>query len=94
MRSRAGKDRFEPVKGYFYTYILESLAFPGRHYTGLTDDLAARLKKHNEGGCPHTSKYRPWKIRTAVAFATREKAAEFEAYLKSHSGRAFASKHF
>jgi hypothetical protein len=45
------------------------------------------------GGVIHTSKYCPWRIRTAIAFASRERAAEFESYLKSHSGRAFAAKH-
>jgi hypothetical protein len=30
----------------------------------------------------------------ALAFRAREQAAEFERYLKTHSGRAFAAKHF
>jgi len=55
--------------------------------------LEARLKSHNQGNNPHTSKYRPWQIETAIAFRSREKAVAFEKYLKSHSGRAFASKH-
>jgi hypothetical protein len=33
-------------------------------------------------------------VRTAVAFRDPSRAAEFERYLKSHSGRAFAKKHF
>jgi predicted GIY-YIG superfamily endonuclease len=79
---------------FHYVYILESLAEPGRHYTGLTDDLEARLRGHNEGGCSHTAKHRPWRIEVAVAFRSRQKAAALETYLKSHSGRAFAAKHF
>lgn len=82
------------MQSYHYVYILESIADPARHYIGSTRDLQARLKKHNEGGCPHTSKFKPWRIRTAVAFDNRERAAAFEKYLKSHSGRAFAAKHF
>jgi predicted GIY-YIG superfamily endonuclease len=40
-----------------YVYILESL--DGEHfYAGLTDDVPARLAKHNSGEVPHTSKYR------------------------------------
>ncbi len=77
-----------------YVYILESENWPERHYTGLTDDLTARLRKHNEGGCLHTAKFKPWRLRVAIAFQSRSRAAEFEIYLKSHSGRAFASKHF
>ena len=69
-------------------------ADPTRHYAGLTQDLEARLIAHNSGQVPHTSKYRPRWIETAVAFRSREKAAAFEGYLKSHSGRAFATKHF
>jgi len=42
----------------------------------------------------HTSKYKPWQIETAISFSNKEKAAKFEKYLKSHAGRAFASKHF
>jgi putative endonuclease len=73
---------------------LQSERDPKRHYTGLTDHLADRLRRHNAGECAHTSKHRPWKIRTAVAFRDRDKAAEFERYLKSHSGRVFAARHF
>ncbi|MGB8356846.1 MAG: hypothetical protein WCD79_23315 [Chthoniobacteraceae bacterium] len=42
----------------------------------------------------HTSKYRPWIVQVAIAFEDRTKAAAFETYLKSHSGRAFTKKHF
>ena len=79
---------------FSYVYVLESVNAPVRHYTGLTDDLKGRLAKHNAGGVSHTSKYGPWRIRVAVAFEFRERAAEFEQYLKSHSGRAFSAKHF
>ena len=79
---------------FHYVYILVSKSDPNRHYTGLTQNLEDRLKSHNAGKVRHTSKYCPWKIETAIAFQCREKAAAFEKYLKSHSGRAFASKHF
>ena len=82
------------MKGYIYVYVLQSKQHPDRHYTGLTDDLAKRLKKHNEGGVSHTARHKPWEIRTATAFRDRERAAAFEKYLKTHSGRVFASRHF
>ena len=82
------------MDGYTYVYVLQSKADPRRHYTGLTDNLATRLQKHNDGGVPHTAKYRPWQIRTATAFSERDRAAAFEQYLKTHSGRVFASRHF
>ncbi|HTA80590.1 MAG TPA: GIY-YIG nuclease family protein [Terracidiphilus sp.] len=41
-----------------YVYILQSLV--GEHYyTGLTNDLDARLSEHNSGAVSHTSKFRP-----------------------------------
>jgi predicted GIY-YIG superfamily endonuclease len=60
----------------------------------MTENLQERLRKHNAGEVPHTSRYRPWKISVAVAFVDQQKAVAFERYLKSHSGRAFAQKHF
>jgi predicted GIY-YIG superfamily endonuclease len=77
---------------FHYVYILESEQIPNHFYAGLTDDLKSRLRKHNAGNVPHTSKLRPWKIKTAVAFTNAEKALAFERYLKTSSGRAFAKK--
>jgi len=79
---------------FTYVYTLQSLPHPDRRYTGLTTDLHTRLAKHNEGGTPHTVPYRPWLIQTTIAFRDPIRAAAFERYLKSHSGRAFAQKHF
>jgi len=78
---------------YTYVYILQSKTDPRRHYTGLTDNLDERLRKHNAGEVIHTAKFRPWQIRTATAFHDRDRAAAFERYLKSHSGRVFAYRH-
>jgi predicted GIY-YIG superfamily endonuclease len=75
-----------------YVYILHSIAFPDRYYTGVTDDLRVRLAKHNAGEVTHTSKYRPWELKNYMAFADGKRALAFEKYLKSPSGRAFAKK--
>ena len=79
---------------FYYVYILRSEAAPERHYIGMTSDLAARLAAHNSGKVTHTSKFKPWTIETAVAFCDETKAAAFERYLKSGSGREFARRHF
>jgi putative endonuclease len=76
----------------YYVYLLESLSDPAQNYAGLTDDLRKRLRTHNAGGSPHTAKFKPWRLVTYIAFSDRKKAAAFERYLKSHSGRAFAKK--
>jgi predicted GIY-YIG superfamily endonuclease len=81
------------MKNFHYVYLLISQADPSCRYTGITSNLEARIKGHNAGQVPHTAKYRPWTIETAVAFRCREKALKFEKYLKTHSGRAFAKKH-
>ena len=52
----------------------------------------ARLQRHNAGEVPHTAKFRPWRIKTAIAFTDRNRALRFERYLKTASGRAFAKK--
>jgi predicted GIY-YIG superfamily endonuclease len=78
----------------FYAYILESLAKPGEFYRGHTDDLKRRLTEHNAGKCPHTSKFKPWKVKFYAAFESQELAQNFEQYLKSGSGHAFANRHF
>ena len=79
---------------FYYVYRLVSLSYPERYYVGQTDNLKDRLAKHNKGDVTHTSKYKLWRIDSAHAFVDREKAAKFEAYLKSHSGREFARRHF
>jgi putative endonuclease len=81
------------VIDYCYVYILVSEKDPSRHYTGLTHSIEERLEKHNTGGVRHTAKYRPWRLEVAVMFRGRARAAEFERYLKSGSGRAFARRH-
>lgn len=74
-----------------YVYILESL--DSEHfYIGIADDLRARLGKHNAGEVTHTAKFRPWRIKTYIAFGDETKAFAFERHLKSGSGRAFAKK--
>ena len=82
------------MQRFHYVYILVSKSARGRHYTGLTRNLTNRQKAHNAGQLPHTARHKPWRIETAIAFDSREKASSFEKYLKSHSGRVFARKHF
>ena len=76
----------------FYVYLLVSIAGPDRRYIGFTTDLKKRVRSHNEGASIHTRKYRPWKLVSYFAFDDERRAREFEHYLKSGSGRAFANK--
>ncbi len=75
-----------------YVYILQSLDPADHFYVGVTDDLKSRLARHNAGQVPHTSKYKPWRIKTYLAFSDEAQALAFERYLKTASGRGFAKK--
>ena len=74
-----------------YVYILQSLKDQS-YYTGLTTDVEARLKKHNSGEVTYTSTKRPFKLVWYCCFVNKEKALQFEKYLKSGSGFALARK--
>ena len=77
-----------------YVYLLQSLSTPNQRYIGITSDLEARLRAHNAGGSPHTSKYRPWSLVTHLCFQNEQRAVECERYLKSGSEHAFTKKRF
>ena len=78
----------------FYTYTIISESNPQKRYIGFTSDINKRLKAHNDGKCNHTSKFSPWKLKVYIAFPDKIKALNFEKYLKSGSGHAFANRHF
>ena len=76
----------------YYVYLLQSESEPTQRYVGFTSDLKALMATHNRGGSLHTSKYVPWRLVIYLAFPAKGRALEFERYLKSHSGKAFAAK--
>lgn len=76
----------------YYVYMLRSIPNPDQTYIGFTKNLKNRLTSHNNGQSTHTSKFKPWKLITYIAFHDEDKARTFEKYLKSHSGKAFANK--
>ena len=82
------------MQKFHYVYILIDTTTETHHYVGLTQDLQTCLAKHNAGEVPHTSKFKPWRIQTVIAFDSKEKATAFEKYLKTGSGREFAKRHF
>ncbi len=75
-----------------YVYLIKSESHANETYVGVTSDLNKRLTNHNRGGSVHTSKFKPRKLVTYTAFSEDSKALEFEVYLKTGSGRAFAKK--
>jgi putative endonuclease len=76
-----------------YVYLLISARSTNRHYVGPTTDLKRRLAEHNCGKSLHTARLKPWRLVTYVAFSRKQKATDFERYLKSGSGHAFAKRY-
>ena len=76
-----------------YVYILRSENFPDQTYVGSTSDLRKRLADHNAGKSIHTNKFKPWNLLAYIALPEKHLAEQFERYLKSGSGRAFAKRH-
>ena len=77
-----------------FVYILNNADRGPHYYVGLTSDVDARLTDHNAGRCSHTAARRPWQRHVVIEFRDEETAIQFERYLKSGSGRAFAKRHF
>lgn len=75
----------------YYVYIIQSKKDKS-YYTGLTEDLKRRLAEHNQGSVRFTSPKKPYVLIWYSAFFSKEKALEFEKYLKIGSGFAFARK--
>lgn len=74
----------------YYVYILR--CSDNKPYTGCTEDLKDRLKRHQLGNVPATKNRLPVNLITYIAFQDKYLAFNFEKYLKSGSGRAFLKK--
>ena len=75
----------------YYVYIIQSKKDKS-YYTGSTKNLKRRLEEHNQGSVRFTLSKRPYALIWYSAFLSKEKALEFEKYLKVSSGFAFARK--
>lgn len=73
-----------------YVYILE--LENGQFYTGYSDDLTTRIKRHRQGSTTTTSRVKPQQLVFYGAFSSEQKARDFERYLKTKSGFAFRNK--
>jgi predicted GIY-YIG superfamily endonuclease len=82
----------EVGESMFYVYILKCK--DNKIYTGCTNDLKDRIKRHNAGSVIATKTILPVELICYFAFKNKYKAFLFEKYLKSGSGRAFSNKHF
>ena len=74
----------------YFVYVLKLKN--GQYYTGFTRDLEKRLLKHKNHSSATTSRLGVEELAFFASFKTKEKALEFEKYLKSSSGFAFRNK--
>lgn len=74
-----------------YVYLLK--CSDGGPYTGCTNDLKDRIKRHQLGYVQSTKNRLPVQLHAYFAFSNEHIAFNFEKYLKSGSGRAFMKKH-
>jgi putative endonuclease len=75
-----------------YVYLLQ--CNDGSTYTGCTQNIDERLRRHALGEILYTSSRLPVVVVTYVAFNDKNLAFKFEKYLKSGSGKAFSNKRF
>jgi len=73
-----------------FVYILHCA--DGKYYIGCTSNLKERIGRHQNGYVEFTKSRLPVELITYIVFIDKYKAFEFEKYLKSGSGRAFANK--
>ncbi len=70
-----------------YVYILEMKE--GRHYTGITNDIARRLGEHRKGQSKSTKDHRPVRIIYLNMCQGRKKARELEVKIKRSGAKRF-----
>lgn len=58
-----------------FVYVIVSVSYPDRYYVGLTENVRRRLGQHNQGIVRSTARSRPWRLRSAVCFSSRRRAA-------------------
>jgi len=73
---------------YFYTYVLQSNT-DKKFYIGWTDNLSARIRKHNQGLVKSTARRKPFKLIYYEACLSKTKAILREKQLKTGFGRKF-----
>ena len=73
---------------YYYTYVLLSKK-DNNFYTGYTDDLRRRLKKHNSGQVESTKFRRPLELIYFEGCRNKGDASHREKYLKTTYGKRY-----
>ena len=72
----------------FTVYILQSVK-SGRFYVGHTEDINARLSRHNSGQVTATRNKDPWELVHRESFGMRSEAVRRELEIKSKKSRKY-----
>ena len=75
----------------YYTYVLQSEK-DGSYYIGSTNNIEARLKKHNSGGSKYTKSKLTCKLVYKEECQSLSEARKREYYLKSLKSRKYIEK--
>ena len=75
----------------FFVYVIRS-SVNGHFYVGMTEDVEARLHRHNRGENKSKKAHKPWSLFFFESFETRIEARNREVYLKSGIGKEFIKK--
>jgi len=68
----------------YYVYILKPKN--GNYYTRFTKDLKTRIERHHQSSTKTTARIKPEELVFYAAFKQKNRALDFEKYLKSSSG--------
>lgn len=69
----------------YYVYVLKS-SRDGRLYTGYTQNLEERLRRHNAGKVPSTRNRVPFTLVYSEVFGNKTDAIKRERYFKTPEG--------
>lgn len=72
----------------FYTYILYSPKYD-RFYVGHSEDVFARLQRHNNRMVPSTKPYIPWQLAYYEEYVSRGEASSRELEIKNKKSRKY-----
>ena len=75
----------------YYTYILQSDK-DGSYYIGSTQDLDARVKRHNQGRSKYTRSKRPWILVYSETYPKRAEALLWKRIIKNRKSRSYINK--
>jgi len=73
-------------------YVYQLKCSDGKYYTGFSSRVHERVKEHESGEVSFTKTRLPVELVSYFAFTEKQLAYDFERYLKTGSGIAFAKK--